>query len=165
MYICVCLSVFLCDRAQKTWPSMGRNNQGADFENFDLKNIISKRSQTDWPCRADICTVVKTSKEALCRFFKTLAPSKYDEDDDDIYIMIKCVFVTFLLFSAPRWVFMVFHSFRLVPGRFLWLPIIPGWFFMVPGRFSWFVMVLGWFFMVFLQNVPAPNSILAYDPV
>ena len=62
---------------------MKKNNQGADFENFDLKNIISKRSQTDWPCRADICTVVKTSKEALCPFFKTLAPSKYDDDDDD----------------------------------------------------------------------------------
>ena len=29
------------------------------------------------------------------------------------------------------------------------------------GWFPWFLMVPGWFFMVFLQNVPAPNCILA----
>ena len=133
-FLCICVSnrYYLCTSAfvwlsfcvtvhKKTWQRMKKNNQGIDFENFDLKNIISKRSQTDWPCRADICTVVKTSKEALCPFFKTLAPSKYDEDDMMmIYIMMKCVFVTFLLIPAPSWVFMVFHSFRLVPGLFLW---------------------------------------------
>ena len=53
--------------------------------------------------------------------------------------------------------FMVFHGFGWFPWFFMvfgWFP----WFFMVP---DWFVMVPGWFFMVFLQNVPAPNCILA----
>ena len=49
-----------------------------------------------------------------------------------------------MVFRVVSWFFMVFG----------WLP----WFFMVPG---WFVMVPGWFFIVFLQNVPAPNCILA----
>ena len=57
-----------------------------------------------------------------------------DGGDDDIYIMMKCLSVTFLLIPAPspspgfhasRWVFMV-------PGRF---SIVPGRLFMVPGRF------------------------------
>ena len=84
-----------------------------------------------------------------------LWPSDDDYDYDDICIMMKCVFVTFLLIPSPRWVFIVFNSFILVPGRFfmvfgrlLWLFMVPGWFFMVPGRFLWLFMVPGWFFMV-----------------
>ena len=81
--------------------------------------------------------------------------SDYDYDYDDMCIMMKCVFVTFLLIPSPRWVFIVFNSFILVPGRFfmvfgrlLWLFMVPGWFFMVPGRFLWFFKVPGSFFMV-----------------
>ena len=37
----------------------------------------------------------------------------------------------------------------LLPGRFSWFFMVPGWVVMVPGLFSWFFMVPGWFFMVF----------------
>ena len=50
--------------------------------------------------------------------------------------------------------FMVFHGFWLVSM------VLQGGF-MVFGWFTWFFKVPGWFFMVFLQNVPAPNCILA----
>ena len=46
---------------------------------------------------------------------------------------------------------------------FLFIPalhVVSG-LFMVFGWFPWFFKVPGWFFMVFLQNVPAPNCILA----
>ena len=53
----------------------------------------------------------------------------------------------------------------MVPGRFSWFFMVPGWFFMVPGRFSWFFMVPGWFFMVFLQNVSARTVSWPHDPI
>ena len=36
----------------------------------------------------------------------------------------------------------------MVPGGFLWLFKVPGWFFKLPGRFSWFLTVFT-VFMVF----------------
>ena len=36
---------------------------------------------------------------------------------------------------------------------------------MVPSRFSWFFMVPGWFFMVFLQYVPAQTVSWPDDPI
>ena len=70
----------------------------------------------------------------------------------------------------------------MVPGRFSWLFMVPGWFFMVPGGFSWLFMVPGWFtwfqvgflwifmvlglfFMVFLQNLPAKTVSWPHNPV
>ena len=73
-----------------------------------------------------------------------------------------CKLVTFLdqwrsvglVFQGGFMVFMVF-------GGFPWFFSVVSWFFMVFGWFLWFFIVPGWFFMVFLQNVPAPNCILA----
>ena len=49
----------------------------------------------------------------------------------------------------------------MIFGWFPWFFKVVSWFFMVFGWFPWFFMVPGWFFMVFLQNVTAPNCILA----
>ena len=68
---------------------------------------------------------------------------------------ISCFFMVFGWFP---WFFKVVSWFFMVFGWFPWFFMVPNWFFMVP---NWFVMVPGWFFMVFLQNVPAPNCILA----
>ena len=55
-----------------------------------------------------------------------------DGGDDDIYIMMKCLSVTFLLIPAPspspgfhtsRWVFMVLGGFFMVQGRFIMIPV------------------------------------------
>ena len=84
----------------------------------------------------------------------------YYDRGDDIYIMMKCLFVgvsrkmiTFLKglsvnHSCSRW----FHGFSwfLVSfhGFSRWFHGF-SWFFMVFGWFPWFFKVVSWFFMVF----------------
>ena len=69
--------------------------------------------------------------------------------DHDKYIMIQCLFVTFLFIPAPRWAFMVFQfqissgSVFMIPGQFLWLFMFTNCFFMVPALFLWLFMVPG----------------------
>ena len=84
-----------------------------------------------------------------------LWPSDDDYDYDDMCIMMKCVFVTFLLIPSPRWVFIVFNSFILVPGRFLWylvdcygylwFQVGFSWFQVGFYGYSWFQVGFSWF--------------------
>ena len=70
-------------------------------------------------------------------------------DDDDIYIMMQCLFVTknehLLVSMVFLGSFMVFHGFWLVSMVFQGSFMVFGWFFMIYKVVSWFFMVFGWF--------------------